>query len=238
MKARNVIIASRQIGKSELVKQSIEKYMSIENCNEYLKSQGKGYPRTCKECGLNGCKHENQLAFTSPLKKPRLWQLSKQDYDQLKVSGMMFELHPEATGDWDYDCGSFQEELQKNNKLKPISSAPKNRYILLAGDSGYSNTSLRFESGKWSEYKKDWVNHAGERFTDGGAQPTHWTEIPSAEVEKKGVVEWMATEEFKDFVFIDSYNPKSLYTKEEFTAYLLNCRVQVKSNAIKKLLNK
>jgi hypothetical protein len=63
-------------------------------------------------------------------------------------------------------------------KLRPIETAPKGRYILLFGRSGYTTTPLRCEVGCWSHDKKRWNNHAGDAFTDGGDEPTHWCPLP------------------------------------------------------------
>jgi hypothetical protein len=66
------------------------------------------------------------------------------------------------------------------NQLKPIETAPKGRYILLFGKSGYMDTPLRCEVGCWSKDKQRWNDHAGDAFTDGGDEPTHWMPLPDA----------------------------------------------------------
>lgn len=60
----------------------------------------------------------------------------------------------------------------------PINTAPKDRYVILMGPSGYVTTPWRAETGRWSEDRKGWVTHANDWFTDGGAPPTHWMELP------------------------------------------------------------
>lgn len=63
--------------------------------------------------------------------------------------------------------------------MRHISTAPLDRYIILFGPSGYTSTMFRAEICRWSHDRGDWVNHANDRFTDGGAEPTHWMEIPA-----------------------------------------------------------
>jgi len=62
----------------------------------------------------------------------------------------------------------------------PISTAPLDgTYVLLRGPSGYSTTPYRVSVGAWiADFRDDWVNHANDRFTDGGSRPTHWMPLP------------------------------------------------------------
>lgn len=62
--------------------------------------------------------------------------------------------------------------------LKGIETAPRNRYILLFGLSGYTTTPLRCSVGRWNESKQRWDDHAGDGFTDGGDPPMYWSELP------------------------------------------------------------
>ena len=62
--------------------------------------------------------------------------------------------------------------------LLPIDTIPKDgTYVLVFGDSGYIGTPLRAEICK---YDAEWrpknpiVNHAGDAFTDGGAEAKYW----------------------------------------------------------------
>jgi len=68
-------------------------------------------------------------------------------------------------------------------KLQPIETAPKDgRFILLAGDSGYTTTPLRFQACRYyPEYRplSPWVDHANDCFEDGGGPPLYWMELPS-----------------------------------------------------------
>ena len=85
--------------------------------------------------------------------------------------------------DWDRSFKLVESADKPNpdvHKLHPIASAPKcGRYILLASPSGYINTPLRFNCGRWSSDKGCWVDHRFDRITDGGDPPTHWIEAPT-----------------------------------------------------------
>lgn len=59
-----------------------------------------------------------------------------------------------------------------------ISTAPKDRYILLFGNSGYTHVELRGDIGRWNEDKQRWDDHAGDAITDSGEEPVWWQEIP------------------------------------------------------------
>lgn len=61
---------------------------------------------------------------------------------------------------------------------QPISTAPLDRYILVAGPSGYSSTPLRVAVCCWAESHGNWRNHAFDSFTDGGPEPLWWMELP------------------------------------------------------------
>lgn len=78
-----------------------------------------------------------------------------------------------------YDGDSGSDGIQR---LMPIETAPRDgSYILLAGPSGYASTPLRFAAGQWSNDRNAWVDHAHDRLTDGGAEPTLW--MPRPEVQ-------------------------------------------------------
>ena len=62
---------------------------------------------------------------------------------------------------------------------QPIETAPKDgTFIIAASPSGYTTTAMRAEICGWSKRKQTWINHAGDRFTDGGDLPTHWMPLP------------------------------------------------------------
>jgi hypothetical protein len=67
--------------------------------------------------------------------------------------------------------------------LQPISTAPKDRtWILVAGESGYGSTPLRFSVCRYiSDYSDPWRNHANDGFTDGGPEPIYWMPLPIAQ---------------------------------------------------------
>lgn len=69
-----------------------------------------------------------------------------------------------------------------DTELKPIETAPRNKYILLFGDSGYQGIWLRCAAGRWNSDKKRWETHSGDAFTDGGPEPLFWLPFPSAYV--------------------------------------------------------
>ena len=63
--------------------------------------------------------------------------------------------------------------------MNDIDTAPRDgTFILLIGDSGYTNTPFRCEVGYWCPYKNRWNTHANDAFTDGGAAPSHWMPLP------------------------------------------------------------
>ncbi len=64
-------------------------------------------------------------------------------------------------------------------RMQPIETAPSDRFVLIAGPSGYSTTPYRFEAchrSNWGD--RAWRNHSNDRFTDGGPDATHWCELP------------------------------------------------------------
>jgi len=124
------------------------------------------------------------------------------------------------------------------NKLKPISTAPRNRPILLAGDSGYTSIKLRFESGRWNSDKQRWDNYANDAFTEGGPEPKWWMEIPEVDEVKLSFNEWLATDEFKDIKLIDTIKGfyPALITKKEFLDKLVKMRIEVSGNRLREIL--
>lgn len=67
--------------------------------------------------------------------------------------------------------------------LQPIETAPKDgTWILIAGDSGYSTTPLRFAAARYyPEYRPNnpWQTHSDDAFTDDGGLPTYWCPLPT-----------------------------------------------------------
>lgn len=69
-------------------------------------------------------------------------------------------------------------------RLLPIKFAPRDgSFVLLAGPSGYTTTPLRFMAGRWSKDRGAWVNHANDRVTDDGSEPTLFMPIPVESME-------------------------------------------------------
>ena len=64
----------------------------------------------------------------------------------------------------------------------PIATAPKDRFVLLAGPSGYTTIETVFATGRMcSDYHVGrWIDHANDDLTDWGFEPTHWTPLPKA----------------------------------------------------------
>ena len=64
----------------------------------------------------------------------------------------------------------------------PIATAPKDRFVLLAGPSGYTTIETVFATGRMcSDYHVGrWIDHANDDLTDWGFEPTHWMPLPKA----------------------------------------------------------
>ena len=64
----------------------------------------------------------------------------------------------------------------------PIAAAPKDRFVLLAGPSGYTTIETVFATGRMcSDYHVGrWIDHANDDLTDWGFEPTHWMPLPKA----------------------------------------------------------
>ena len=64
----------------------------------------------------------------------------------------------------------------------PIATAPKDRFVLLAGPSGYTTIETVFATGRMcSDYHVGrWIDHANDDLTDWGFEPTHWRPLPKA----------------------------------------------------------
>ena len=68
------------------------------------------------------------------------------------------------------------------NKMEwqPIDTAPKDKFVLLAGPSGYTTIETVFATGRTcSDYRVGrWIDHANDDLTDWGFNPTHWMPLP------------------------------------------------------------
>lgn len=64
----------------------------------------------------------------------------------------------------------------------PIETAPKDKFVLLAGPSGYTTIEIVYATGRMcSDYHVGrWIDHANDDLTDWGFEPTHWMPLPEA----------------------------------------------------------
>ena len=73
---------------------------------------------------------------------------------------------------------------------QPIETAPKDRFLLLCGPSGYTTTPMVVTTGRMcSDYHAGrWIDHANDDLTDWGFRPTHWAPliIPGAQAGSDG----------------------------------------------------
>ena len=60
---------------------------------------------------------------------------------------------------------------------QPIKTIPHNKFVLMAGDSGYNNIPIRVHVAKYDTQRQDFRTHSGDSFTDDGSEPTHWKEL-------------------------------------------------------------
>ena len=67
---------------------------------------------------------------------------------------------------------------------RPITSAPKDVFLLLCCPSGYTTTPFVYTTGiMHSDYKCGrWIDHANDDLSDWGMEPTHWMELPNPPV--------------------------------------------------------
>ena len=72
-------------------------------------------------------------------------------------------------------------KLEAQTQWQPISTAPKDAFVLLAGPSGYTTIKTVFTTGRMcSDYHKGrWIDHANDDLTDWGFEPTHWMPLPT-----------------------------------------------------------
>ena len=68
------------------------------------------------------------------------------------------------------------------NRWLPIETAPKDKFVLLAGPSGYTTIEIVYATGRMcSDYHVGrWIDHANDDLTDWGFEPTHWMPLPKA----------------------------------------------------------
>ena len=68
------------------------------------------------------------------------------------------------------------------DRWQPIETAPKDKFVLLAGPSGYTTIEIVYATGRMcSDYHVGrWIDHANDDLTDWGFEPTHWMPLPEA----------------------------------------------------------
>ena len=68
------------------------------------------------------------------------------------------------------------------DRWQPIETAPKDKFVLLAGPSGYTTIEIVYATGRMcSDYHVGrWIDHANDDLTDWGFEPTHWMPLPKA----------------------------------------------------------
>ena len=68
------------------------------------------------------------------------------------------------------------------DRWQPIETAPKDKFVLLAGPSGYTTIEIVYATGRMcSDYHVGrWIDHANDDLTDWGFEPTHWRPLPKA----------------------------------------------------------
>lgn len=62
-----------------------------------------------------------------------------------------------------------------------IKTAPKDKFVLLCGPSGYTTTPLVFTTGimRSNYHAGKWIDHANDDLMDWGFEPTHWMPLPA-----------------------------------------------------------
>ena len=68
-----------------------------------------------------------------------------------------------------------------NNSWMPVETAPKDKFVLLCGPSGYTTTPLVFTTGimRSNYHAGRWIDHANDDLVDWGFEPTHWMPLPT-----------------------------------------------------------
>ena len=83
-------------------------------------------------------------------------------------------------------CGPYGKAAptppSTEDRWLPIETAPKDKFVLLAGPSGYTTIEIVYATGRMcSDYHVGrWIDHANDDLTDWGFEPTHWMPLPKA----------------------------------------------------------
>ncbi len=66
-------------------------------------------------------------------------------------------------------------------KWQTIETAPKDKFVLLCGPSGYTTTPLVFTTGimRSNYHAGRWIDHANDDLVNWGFEPTHWMPLPT-----------------------------------------------------------
>lgn len=88
--------------------------------------------------------------------------------------------------------------MTSTTSLQPISTAPRDQFILVACPSGYTTTPTVFTTAiRHSDYKVGrWVDHANDDLADGGLVPTHWMPLPTETPRAQGRV-WIRPDDLQ-----------------------------------------
>lgn len=71
--------------------------------------------------------------------------------------------------------------LRAGGKWQTIETAPKDKFVLLCGPSGYTTTPLVFTTGimRSNYHAGRWIDHANDDLVNWGFEPTHWMPLPA-----------------------------------------------------------
>jgi len=121
---------------------------------------GEGFDQK-SDCVNRGCKIVSAEEYLKPVKKRGALGI---DFNNIvaKIPTKEEVVKPESESKW-----------------KPIDTAPKNRYIMVRGDSGMLTYPKFYTVAIFNpEYRDDWINIHNDRLTDSGYVPEEWMEIP------------------------------------------------------------
>ena len=80
-----------------------------------------------------------------------------------------------------YHADAHKIQPWAGGKWQTIETAPKDKFLLLCGPSGYTTTPWRKVTGiMHSNYHAGrWIDHANDDLVDWGFEPTHWMPLPA-----------------------------------------------------------
>ena len=62
----------------------------------------------------------------------------------------------------------------------PITTAPKDVFVLVVRDSGYVTTSFEYLTAKYCSQGNRWEDVANDNVRNSGSAPLYWTKLPDA----------------------------------------------------------